>query len=303
MKRLACCAVVVVAGCAVTGPGDEPGVEQAASSTQYVDILDFQHTDQGAWYDLVGKLNTEFSAEHGASITPLRLFCSVTSKLGSVKDCAWTFAAAQHAVDGTTAAYDVDAVTYRCHFHPKTTATKLVATLSASANALHESLPGMTSIADALPDCFANPEGGTPLAAGAGTTYVDADAYYTSAAYAQKWTDAKAALVLGFNNVCGDTFCGSDYSDLQSLDLGCSVTRSSGNVKACDWSFGGSFATVATTGLLDVTARTWTCPVAVKGTLSQVITTLTATGTDDPIQRALPGGTSAYDSIAGCVAR
>jgi hypothetical protein len=156
-----------------------------------------------------------------------------------------------------------------------------------------------------LPDCFTHPIGDTPITAtsSATPTYVEAADYYTTAANQAKWSSTYAALKLGFDNVCGDTFCGSDYSDLQSLELACSITRSSGNVKSCAWAFGGSYTLVKATGALDLTSRTWTCPVAVHGTLSQLISTVTAPGTVDPIQRPLPGGTSAYDSIAGCVAR
>ncbi len=113
---------------------------------------------------------------------------------------------------------------------------------------------------------------------------------------------AKTALVTGFNDVCGDTFCESDYSDMQSLAFVCSITKSTGNVKACDWIFGGSFSQIATNGAVTPTSQTWTCPVPVHGTLSQLITTLTASGSTDPIDRALPGTTaSAYDAIGGCL--
>jgi hypothetical protein len=38
------------------------------------------------------------------------------------------------------------------------------------------------------------------------------------------------------------------------------------------------------------------------GTLSQLISVWTAAGTDDPIQRPLPGvTTSAYDALGGCL--
>lgn len=117
------------------------------------------------------------------------------------------------------------------------------------------------------------------------------------------WFAIQRQLSANFDDVCGDTFCGSDYSDVQALDLGCSVTKSTGNVKACTWNFGGSFAQINKVGGLAVTSKTWSCPVAVHGTIGQMTTILTGTGTDNPIQRPLPGGTSAYDSIAGCVVR
>lgn len=301
MKHLAWIAVVV-AGCAVS-PSVPSEWEQESGVTQYVNIMDFAGTDQGAWYDLVRKLNSEFQ---DPSITPLTFYCSVTSIVGNVHDCAWTFTSSQHAVDANTAALQVDAVTYQCHVYPKTTAPKLIALLQGSSDAIHEVLPGTsTSIADALPDCFAHPIGGTPLTAATSPTptYVEAAAYYTTAANQAKWTATYAALKLAFDNICGDTFCSGDYSDLQSLDFACAITKSTGNVKSCAWTFGGSYTLVKSTGALDLSSKTWTCPVAVHGTISQLISTVTGTADQDAIQRPLPGGTSAYDSIAGCVGR
>ena len=47
---------------------------------------------------------------------------------------------------------------------------------------------------------------------------------------------------------------------------------------------------------------TFKCPVAMKGTLSSFIGVLTAAGTDQPINRPLPGmTTSAYDALLGCL--
>jgi hypothetical protein len=67
-----------------------------------------------------------------------------------------------------------------------------------------------------------------------------------------------------------------------------SVTRSSGSLMNCIWNFGGSYTTIAKSGDLAVVSETWRCPVA---------------DTGDAIRRPLPGGTSAYDSIAACVTR
>jgi hypothetical protein len=103
--------------------------------------------------------------------------------------------------------------------------------------------------------------------------------------------------------VCGDTFCGSDFGDLQSLALVCSVTKSTGNVKSCSWIFGGSYMLPARNGAEDVTSKSFACNVPVKGTLSQLITVLTATDpTTDAIRRPLPGTTTtAYDALGGCL--
>ncbi len=315
MQRLATISIVsltaVLGACATTG--DDGAVdEQDSTATQYVQIQDFNSAED-AWYGITATLNGQFDQVCGdtfcegdfSNLTPLRLFCSVTSKIGNVHDCAWTFTASTHEVDTRTANVAVEAVTYQCHFKPKTTGPKLIAMLAGAADPLHLQLSGMTSIYDVLGDCFAHPIGATPITVSApGSTYVDAADYYTTPANSARWTASTQALHEGFDQVCGDTFCGSDYSDVQALDLGCSVTKSTGNVKACVWNFGGSYTTIKKNGDLDLVSTTWSCPVAVHGTISQLITVLTSTGDpSDPIQRPLPGGTSAYDSIAGCVTR
>ena len=308
MRSLLFAGVALLTACAVSG-GDAQ-VEEASGATQYVNIMDFATTDQGAWYDLVGKLNGEFDQVCGdtfcegdfANLTPLTFSCSVTSKAGQVKDCAWTFAGSYAFADPKSAALRVNAPTFQCHVAPKTTAAKLIALLAGSADALHETLPGTTgSIYDALVDCFQHPLGGTPFSPDTTPgTYVDSDAYYTSAAGQTKWAAAKAALVKGFDNICGDTFCGSDYGDLHALQLACSVTKSSGNVKGCTWIFGGSVTNITRTGAVAPTSKTFACPVPMHGTMAQLVTALTAPG--DAIRQPLPGmPTSAYDALSGCL--
>jgi hypothetical protein len=232
----------------------------------------------------------------------------VTTKAGDVHDCAWTFASSQVAVDPTTAAIETNTPTYQCHIETKTTAVKLLALLTGSGDTLHAPLPGAASIADQLAGCFDHPVGATPIATGSASaeTYVAATDYYTSAASRAKWAAAQAALLAGFNNICGDTFCSSDYNDLQSLDFECSVTKSTGNVKSCAWVFAGSVHDVnASTGAVGETSQGFRCNVAMKGTLPQLITTLTGAAPpdgSDPIDRALPGETtSAYDALGDCL--
>jgi hypothetical protein len=296
--RAVCCSILLSA-CALAG-GDDATNAQESGATQYVGIADFSGIDQGAWFDAAHGLNDQFTASgEYPGIVPLSFNCSVTSKLGSVHDCAWTFASAPAQVDGTTAAIAVDAATYQCHVHPKTTAAKLIPLLS-----LHGALPGMGSIDDTLADCFAHPIGGTALPPpSSGTTYVEASAYYATAAYQAKWQAANAAVVLGFDNVCGDTFCGGDFGDMESLDLACAITKSSGNVKSCSWIIGGSYALPAANGTESVTSQTWRCDFTMHGTLPQLIAVWTGTDpANDVIHRPLPGViTSAYDALLGCL--
>ena len=299
-------ALLLVPACALDTSGSTDSDQQAAGATQYVDIMDFKTTDQGAWYDTIGKLNQELTSSGSfPGIVPLTFGCSVSSKEGTVHDCAWSFASADVGVDSKSAVIGVEAATYVCHVHPKTSAATLIALLSGSNDAIHEILPGgTTSIDDTLADCFAHPIGGTPLTTTVTSpaTYVDSDDYYTATASVAKWNATKGAFVLGFDNICGDTFCGSDFGDLESLALTCSVTKSTGNIKSCIWVFGGSWHSPDKTGAVDVTAKTFSCPFSVHGTVPQLVTTMTAAGTDNPIQRALPGSTaSAYDALGGCL--
>ncbi|MDB4954418.1 MAG: hypothetical protein JWO36_1987 [Myxococcales bacterium] len=312
MNRFVSLGLVIVAGCATTGDASQTD-EQGVGSTVYMNILDFSGTNVDAWTSARQKLDQEFNDLCGdtfcggdyANLTPLSLTCSVTSKTGKIHDCAWTFAGSLAAVGAKTATISIDAPTFECHIQPKTTAAHLVDLLSSSTDAIHVPLPGTTSIYDALGDCFQHPIGKTPVTFDhdPSPTYIDADVYYTTFTGQQKWLSAKAALVAGFDRVCGDTFCGSDFGDLRSLDLVCAITKSSGNVKSCAWVFGGSYPFISSkTGALNETSKSFRCNVAVKGTLSQLITTLTAPGTVDAIQRPLPGvTTSAYDALGGCL--
>ena len=316
LAPLACLLGASLAGCALSGDGvdGDTGTEEQGVSTTYVDLSEFEKIDQDEWFDNLRKLTTEFNAICGdtfcegswSNLTPLTFGCAVTSKAGNVKDCVWTFAASSVDVDVTTAGIFTNAPTFQCPVTIKTTAVKLSHLLATSSNALQAALPGTPSIYEQLGDCFEHPIGATP-GRPAGTspaTYISATSYYTQAASQQKWRAAKSALVAGFDRICGDTFCSSDYGDLQSLDLECSITKSTGNVKKCAWVFGGSYKLVAEHGggKIAETSQSFRCDFTVAGTLSQLITTLTAPGTSDAINRPLPGGTAtAYDALAGCL--
>ena len=309
-----------LAGCATmdNGINDVDSDSQESGVTTYVDVGTFNNSAlQGAWYDINSQLAGEFNNVCGdtfcegdyANLTPLTLMCAVSSKAGQVHDCSWTFAGSYSAVDATTAVIHESAPTYQCHFKANTTITKLVTLLQSSNDAIDLPLPGTnSSIYDSLFDCFqhgaigAMPFGIPDVAA---PKYVDGDTYYVSATSVAKWSNTKTALLAGFNNICGDTFCSSDYSDLQSLDFQCAITKSSGTVKSCNWVFGGSVYGISKTGTVTNTSKTFICPIAMKGTFAQFLTTMTGTqpaGSPEPINRPLPGmTTSVYDQINGCL--
>ncbi len=320
MKLLAhatiCAAVISLGGCVAQAVDDTSSeVEQDVTST-FVNILDFPKTDQGQWYNVIHALNAQFNSECGdtfcegdwSNLVPLTFGCSVTNKAGNVKDCIWTFAATAVDVDPRNAAVLVNAPTFQCHIAMKTTAVKLAKLLSTATDKLRVPLPGAPaskpSINEQLSDCFNHPIGSVPnvLSTTGPESYVSARDFYTSNAGINRWYAARGALHAGFENVCSDTFCSSDFSDLQDMDFTCSVAKSSGNVKTCTWTLAGSYYVVREHGgAIDETVKTWKCNVPVTGTLGKLLDTLNAPGTTDAIHRPLPGGTtSAYDALAAC---
>jgi hypothetical protein len=132
--------------------------------------------------------------------------------------------------------------------------------------------------------------------------YIDIFDFANNHGGADPWTNAVQGLNNDFLNVCGDTFCGSDYSNLTPLAFDCSVSKSEGKIKACTYTFAGSYSIVTgSTGKLTVTSKTFQCAVPVKGTVAQLITALTSTA-NEPLRNTLPGETSTvYDAIGGCL--
>ncbi len=119
-----------------------------------------------------------------------------------------------------------------------------------------------------------------------------------------RWFATLGQLAKSFDDVCGDTFCEGDYSDLSALSIYCSVS-SGGNVTRCVWLFAGSYASVSTkTGALGLKRKIFTCrlPLARGTTALALVDALAVTGNDDPIQRSLPGTSSSiYDALASCL--
>jgi hypothetical protein len=113
-----------------------------------------------------------------------------------------------------------------------------------------------------------------------------------------RWYTARAGLLTGFDDVCGDTFCEGDFSNLAHVALGCSITQS-GYVKECTWVFGGSIEYIGKLGGYTIDARTFACTVPVQAQSSAF---LGALGTSNPLRAPLPTtGASFYDSLMGCL--
>ena len=310
--------LALAAGCS-SNAGDDSGTsEDEVSKTTYVDIGDYwkSEADQNAWFSLRDKIKKEFDNVCGdtfcggdySNLTSLGFTCAVSSARGSVHECVWTFGGSSHLVNGGTGTVEASVATFQCRVAPKTSARQLLATLSAAGaeQSIHRALPGgAASLYDVIGECFQHPVGASPISQGTGTTYVDAIDSYDAGTEVDAFFSAGGALRSGFDNVCGDTFCEGDYSNLEALRLACSVRSTTGTLRSCKWLFAGSYNDIdSKTGAITVHAKTYQCALPVRGTANQLSSVLNAPSAngDDAIHRALPGSTkSAYDVLVNCL--
>ena len=145
---------------------------------------------------------------------------------------------------------------------------------------------------------------GLAFAVQAGPTYVDARLFPSQAAGWDRFLAVEKALVRGFDDVCGDTFCEGEYSNLQAMRLRCSVHRGSGVLAGCVWTFAGSTAWVKGDGRIDVDLRSFTCPLPLAaGTrLEDFLRAMEAVPPASAIDTPLPGtALSVYDGLTECL--
>ncbi|MFK3649355.1 hypothetical protein ACI2IY_13120 [Lysobacter enzymogenes] len=132
--------------------------------------------------------------------------------------------------------------------------------------------------------------------------YVDAQSVLNGDAEVEAWYDGVRKLRDQFDEICGDTFCEGDYSNIYALRLRCSVERTSRVLGQCLWVFAASNEEVdAGSGRIAVSPKVWRCrlPLAPKTSLSALLTTLAGT---QPLYAPLPGGAkSIYDGLVDCL--
>lgn len=132
--------------------------------------------------------------------------------------------------------------------------------------------------------------------------FADPYAYFTEDAQYEAWYALRAGLELGFEQICGDTFCEGDYSNITPLRFQCSVQLRSGRIGACTWSFAASSEEIDPgDGGVAVDTPAWTCevPLAPQVTIDELLAALAG---DEPLHATLPGGTgSVYDALGDCL--
>lgn len=142
----------------------------------------------------------------------------------------------------------------------------------------------------------------SPVAAQTAPTYGDVYGYFTTDAQYEAWYTLASQLRRNFDDICGDTFCEGDYSNIQSLGYRCSVEQTSGRIGRCLWLFAGSYEDIdPATGRFIVNKQFWRCHTPlVPGTTIDAL--LTALAGDEPLYAPLPGSTTTiYDGLVDCL--
>lgn len=132
--------------------------------------------------------------------------------------------------------------------------------------------------------------------------YAEARDVLTTDADIEAWYTLLANLDRNFDDICGDTFCEGDWSNIQPLRLRCSVETSTGVLGRCVWIFAASDEALdPATGRYSVTTKNWRCraPIAPLTTLREFLDALAG---DAPLYAPLPhSGRSIYDGLADCL--
>lgn len=133
-------------------------------------------------------------------------------------------------------------------------------------------------------------------------SYVDAVSYFQSEAEFQAWFELRGHLKQNFDDICGDTFCEGDYSNIESIVFRCSVEMRTGVIGQCLWVFGGSAEDIdSRTGVISTQTRTWACksPLARGTTMAALLTALAG---PEPLYAPLPGTQKTlYDGLVDCL--
>jgi hypothetical protein len=309
-------AALLAGGCAPGSPlpdgGDGTDDTDLGVATQYLFLGDYltAEADHQRWRDIQSTLEAQFDEICGdtfcegdfSNIHSLGFECSVSSKIGKVRECVWTFAASDELVDGASGSIAARVPFFECRVQPGARAEQLLAAFGD--DPLHAELPGLgASLHDTLGDCFDSPVFvDEPLPEPSDGAFVNASDHLQGTDV-DAWYEMTAALRQGFDEVCGDTFCEGDYPNLEPLRFRCSAEQGSGQIGECAWAFAGSYAERTKKGFITVEKAPFVCAFPVAASAAALAQALSpdACG-EDPLRRALPGGTtSIYDALVDCL--
>ncbi len=144
---------------------------------------------------------------------------------------------------------------------------------------------------------------GTQVAqAGSAGQYVEAGAALRTDAEVEAWYGITMQLRRQFDEICGDTFCEGDYSNLQPLRFQCAVDARSRRIGTCVWSFAGSQESIdPATGHITSQPGFWQCriPLVPQTSLDRL---LAALDNPQPLYVGLPGSErTVLDGLIDCL--
>jgi hypothetical protein len=143
-----------------------------------------------------------------------------------------------------------------------------------------------------------NAAGAYPDGAG---PYVDMDDYLQGS-QRDAWSHATYMLMKNFNDVCGDTFCEGEYSNIQELRYRCSVDADTGIVGECVWLFAASEEQINPgDGKIVAQPKLWECvsPLAAQ---TRAVDLVQALANQQPLFAELPQtDQSLFDGLIDCL--
>lgn len=298
-------AVPALFACANEAP-EADSQEQDATRTQYVDIGQYLEGDEyEQWAQIRIGLRDGFDEICGdtfcggdwTNLYSLGFQCSVSSKIGKVRECLWTFAGSQEQVSAADGKVNSSIAFFECRVRPGGNASQLVAALAGD-DPLRAEVPGLGgSIYDQLSDCFDSPTQNPALPEPTEGSYANALDVLEGDAY-ESFFDVTYALHHGFDDVCGDSFCEGEYTNLQSLKFACSQ-NAEGQLGECAWVIAGSDSRIKADGFHKVTPAPFVCSIPVQGTATELATALDPSAEGSLFERALPGSAETLNDALG----
>ncbi len=135
-----------------------------------------------------------------------------------------------------------------------------------------------------------------------GGNYVEIGSVFTRDAQYEAWSTARIGLRQDFDDICGDTFCEGEYSNIESLRVQCSAHRVTGRIGSCIWSFGASDESIdARSGRIATQGKVWQCvmPLSAGTTVDQLLAALSV---EHPLYATLPASSkTVYDGLIDCL--
>ncbi|PCC72259.1 hypothetical protein SAMN02745121_01459 [Nannocystis exedens] len=140
------------------------------------------------------------------------------------------------------------------------------------------------------------------FAASAASLYVDAAEALQDEAQRDAWYSLLARLKRDFDDICGDTFCEGEYSNIEPLRYLCSVDRVNGRIGTCVWLFAASDEQIdPATGEILEQPKFWRCPTPLAPDTT-IDALLSAVAGPSPLYAPLPGtDRSIYDGLVDCL--